>query len=724
MSRYSICLEAVMANLEYAKKKNINFSATLFDDSILFYTNIKISDATKKNIADNFGHTYQIFDEQSYDAMMTKIRATHPNGGTDFMMTFKFISMIPEISKGDIFFLSDGQNKHHLEKEHLDFLKQFKDRTTTMGIGYKGAYDERTLSQMSNTSETIEGNSSELIQQELMAKMADVTTESDIWRDIKIEFMAPLSSMNMGSLMNVSKITKEEYDAATYTTSKHSPNLVLENYNGYLLIKKNNNVTTIEPAVEKVIDMVNFVIDRSGSMADIVGGGGYSHGLGMPHGLAYNPYMGSPSPLAPAPPYYGGGAALGPSSGAYMYPGAPPSPHYMPASPTHGGLAAAAGSGGHANFDASTNDNQFALGAAAAGGGAAGGGAASAHNHGPEFMLDEESPDSETEEEVYVKYELKADSFKSYQRFILKFMNMNFKGQITYTDSDGNVQTHVLHDPANFTDIAKTDENANTFDVIKIACDMGAMMNSAYLIENKEKIGLFRALNKMIKTHNAFFDKMLASPIDDMILMEMLFYNKKHGTRLYFSTLTPGQANMGALMATSSSTAYRAQSAAATMSVGIGPTPSCSQPHTDEEYKPVNRDMSMCTVCYSEVRQYIFSCGHCYACEGCAEKLLMCTPKNKCSYCKQDVTSIRKLKMTDDQKNPEHFYKCITPECYNIAEIVSKCSPIDEEDQGYHLTYCKKCYRHVMKEAKKQKKAFLCFCGKEITKIKQNIYFN
>jgi hypothetical protein len=80
--------------------------------------------------------------------------------------------------------------------------------------------------------------------------------------------------------------------------------------------------------------------------------------------------------------------------------------------------------------------------------------------------------------------------------------------------------------------------------------------------------------------------------------------------------------------------------------------------------------------------------------------------------------------MTDDQKNINHYYKCISPECYNIAYIIAKCKPktSDNSDQGYHLTYCKKCFNGV-KNNKKLKNMRQCFCGETITIIHDNIYF-
>ena len=141
----------------------------------------------------------------------------------------------------------------------------------------------------------------------------------------------------------------------------------------------------------------------------------------------------------------------------------------------------------------------------------------------------------------------------------------------------------------------------------------------------------------------------------------------------------------------------------------------------------INYDMTLCTICYSDIRQYVFSCGHCYSCKDCAEKILISEPKNKCCYCKKDITWIRKITMSDDQKDTKHYFKCISNDCYNIASIVSECKLINSDDSGYHLTYCKKCYNNMVYKYKKIKKSDMnrrCFCGEDIVKIKDSIFFN
>jgi hypothetical protein len=202
--------------------------------------------------------------------------------------------------------------------------------------------------------------------------------------------------------------------------------------------------------------------------------------------------------------------------------------------------------------------------------------------------------------------------------------------------------------------------------------------------------------------------------------MEILFYNKKQGILLFESTISSSERNMNDLLNNASSGGgYKMFAAAATMSaVCPSRTPSSQAANYSQSEVHSKRDISMCTICYDEIREYIFSCGHCYACESCAEKVLHSDPKNNCSYCKKEVTWIRKIIMTDDQKNPDHLYKCISTDCYNMAIIVSKC------DEEHHLTYCSKCYTDIKKEFKKSKSTKLCFCNKEINKIVSNIYFS
>jgi len=181
---------------------------------------------------------------------------------------------------------------------------------------------------------------------------------------------------------------------------------------------------------------------------------------------------------------------------------------------------------------------------------------------------------------------------------------------------------------------------------------------------------------------------------------------------------------MDHLLRAASDGSSRQMSAAVTMSAVCGRSPSQPTSH-QEEISTINvgPDISMCTICCDEIREYVFSCGHCYSCHDCAEKLLASVPMNKCSYCKQDVTSIRKITMSDDQKNSEHYYKCITPDCFNVATTIASCPPINEDDSGYHLTHCNKCYANSIKNYKKMKQTHTCFCGNEIKEFKGNVKF-
>jgi len=179
---------------------------------------------------------------------------------------------------------------------------------------------------------------------------------------------------------------------------------------------------------------------------------------------------------------------------------------------------------------------------------------------------------------------------------------------------------------------------------------------------------------------------------------------------------------MDHLLRAASDGSSRQMSAAVTMSAVCGRSPSQPTSH-QEESNQVGPDISMCTICCDEIREYVFSCGHCYSCHDCAEKLLASVPMNKCSYCKQDVTSIRKITMSDDQKNSEHYYKCITSDCFNVATTIANCPPINEDDNGYHLTHCYKCYKSSIKNYKKMKQTQNCFCGNEIKEFKGNVKF-
>jgi len=58
MSRYSICKQTLLTNIEYAQKNNINIIICLFDNTVRLYTNIIITDESKIKINNNFVINY------------------------------------------------------------------------------------------------------------------------------------------------------------------------------------------------------------------------------------------------------------------------------------------------------------------------------------------------------------------------------------------------------------------------------------------------------------------------------------------------------------------------------------------------------------------------------------------------------------------------------------------------------------------------------------------
>jgi hypothetical protein len=238
---------------------------------------------------------------------------------------------------------------------------------------------------------------------------------------------------------------------------------------------------------------------------------------------------------------------------------------------------------------------------------------------------------------------------KSYQRIIFSSENLEFKAQIKWTDGDDTTKSMILHNMKKYNSI--TDPIINQS--IDIANTLGNYINIATVSNKDDNIGYFRNINQICKKHSKFFDDILENKIlTDFSLMELLFYNKKQGLILFNTTMTNSERNMHELLgAVSAGGGYKLLAATATMSAVCDRTPS-SQGGGEYE-APINRDISMCSICFDEIREYMFSCGHCYACKSCAEKALDSNPKNKCSYCKQDVTWIRKIKMTEDQKNNE-----------------------------------------------------------------------
>jgi hypothetical protein len=317
----------------------------------------------------------------------------------------------------------------------------------------------------------------------------------------------------------------------------------------------------------------------------------------------------------------------------------------------------------------------------------------------------------------FVKYTVNIPDMKTYQRIIFSASG-EFKGQISWLDYENKKNTMVLNDLTKYTKF----ENDNIYKAVEIGNKIGHYINLSSISSNDDQIGFFREINQVCKKNNKFIDEL---DINDFSLKEIVYYNRKHGMKLFNSTLTSAQKNINELIAaTSAGGGYKMLSATRTISATAGYTPSqggCGGAH-DDDHQPINRDISMCSICYSEIREYVFSCGHCYSCKDCAEKLLISAPKNKCSYCKTDVTWIRKITMTEDQKNKDHYFKCITKDCYNIASLVSKCDSLNEDDSGYHLTYCNKC-----SPANKHKKAKIvkkCFCEKDITMIVEKVFFN
>ena len=342
-----------------------------------------------------------------------------------------------------------------------------------------------------------------------------------------------------------------------------------------------------------------------------------------------------------------------------------------------------------------------------------------------DILLEDEASKTDSEEGVeYVKYTMNLLNMKYYQRVVYKVIDpTKFKAKIEWEDSKQNKFEMVLHDSTKYINV----DDSKIEKMIELANEIGHNINIASISSDDNNIGNFRKINSICNRNKDYLRELSSDKeIVDFSLSEILFYNKKHGLKLYYNTLSPGEVNIQELLQTTSCSASRMLSAAATMSVAVQRTPSSQPGHDEESNININRDMSMCTICYSEIREYVFSCGHCYACKDCAEKILISEPTNKCSYCKQNVTWIRKITMTETQKNKEHYFKCITEDCFNVACIVASCDKIKEidDDDGYHLTYCEKCFSHVKKTYKRIKKTHQCFCGKDILKIKENIYFN
>lgn len=627
-SRYKLVKEAMVLNTKYAKINNINIIILLFDTTVRIYTNMKISDESKSKIPS--GHT--IIDNLSYDDIIIYINDSKPRGGTDFLIPFQIFELINEFNSSSIFFLSDGHNNKPLTTQNNEYLNKFKDRITTLGIGKKHNFDHITLAKMSSTDTVIEGDSSEVIQNELLAKMSDATThEIDTWLNVEIVISGHQDDLKIGTMMIPELITEENFNKINVIPNTINSNLVIEKYNNTFIIKK-KNILVPKNDVTLTIDTICFFGDQSGSME----------------------------------------------------------------------------SSGDSTDESVSNTYNV--------------------NRLLDTIDENETKLSEDNINTHIKYTLKIPNMKHYQRILMTCSNPDkIKAYISWdsidkTTGESERKTMIINDPTLWTLI----DNEKINKIVSVTNELGHCINISNVSDKDDRIGNFRKIKKIFELNKDIFTLLDTEPIDDCSLTELLFFNKNHGMKLYNSTLTYGQRNVDHLLYSASSGGGRAVSAAVTMTASSSQTPSQQYHHEEENSNHMN--ISMCSICFSKIRQYLFSCGHCYACHECAEKLLISEPKNSCSYCKRTVTWIRKITMTDDQKNIDHYFKCISEDCYNIASIVTKCKPISNEDpdlnldQGYHLTYCNKCFKGV-KNNKKCKKMRQCFCGETITTIQDNIYF-
>lgn len=663
-TRYDICKETLICNTEYAKKKNINIAIFLFDNNATLYTNIKISDESKYLITTNYKKQYLLFDNTSYDNIIKAINLSHPSGGTDFLAPYELLDCIIEFKDAnEIFFLSDGENNTKLTAGNLGFIQKYKSKTTTMGIGHKETYDHETLSLISKTNDTVEGSTADIIQQELLSQMADGSDHDiDNWYNIKLTLIGSVDNFQIGSIMKAEKITEDVYKTTKFKSNVDNKSLVIENYNNNIVVKKLNSM--LESNINLKTDLLLFMVDQSGSMETDISSGSLkaSYSFGPIAPLSILTQVDSHSPDA-----------------SVIY-DVSDSEHYLP-------------------------EPAILLPSA-------------------DILLEEEANKTDSEEVVeYVKYTMNLLNMKYYQRVVYKVIDpTKFKAKIEWEDSKKNKFAMVLHDSIKYINV----DNSKIEKMIELANEIGHNINIASISSDDDNIGNFRKINSICNKNKDYF-KELSNDKDiiDFSLSEILFYNKKHGLKLYYNTLSPGELNIHDLLSATSDSASRMLSAAATMSVALQRTPSSQPPRENEANINICRDMSMCTICFNEIREYVFSCGHCYACKDCAEKVLISEPTNKCSYCKQNVSWIRKITMTENQKDKDHYFKCITEDCFNVACIVASCDKIkDIDDDGYHLTYCEKCFSHVKKAYKRVKKTHQCFCGKDILKIKENIYFN
>ena len=127
MSRYDVCKQTLLTNIQYAKQKNIPIVINLFDHSVRLYTNITFSSITKDKIKSNLDNLCVINDNLTYDQIMDEINTSQPMGSTNFLIPFEVLKCIDEIDdNSEIFFLSDGRNSNSLNDEDLNFLKSYK----------------------------------------------------------------------------------------------------------------------------------------------------------------------------------------------------------------------------------------------------------------------------------------------------------------------------------------------------------------------------------------------------------------------------------------------------------------------------------------------------------------------------------------------------------------------------------------------------------------------
>lgn len=625
-SRYNICKETLLTNIQYAKQKHLPILIILFDDCTKLYTNIKFCESTNKKLEKIKTKFDSINDNLSYDNIIEYINNSKPDGSTNFLVPFNIINCIDEYdNKSEIFFLSDGYNNCPLNDEQLLPISKYKDRIITMGIGSKANYDSSLMSKMAKNNDTIEGESSDIIQQELLAQMSDGEVTLDSWKNVEIIIMGKKSNLQIGSMMQLTSIPQEEYDQTEFKSTTDNNNLVLSiGQNNNIMISKKDIMHGTQ--VDMNVNQLIFFVDQSGSMETEIN---YQQ-------LDFQPSISKPLNL---------------------------------------------------------------------------GVQSTSHTNQEPNMIESE----------YIKCVYKIPNMKSYQRFIFGMETLEFKGVITWTDNDNNKQSMILTDMSKYTPIH--DPHVN--EAMNLANMIGHYINLATISNKDDKIGYFRKINQICKLNSKFFDDVTEKKLlTDYSLIELLFYNRKQAINLFESTLTFSQRNMEKLLeSVNSGGGHRMYAATATLSAVCGQTPSLLSPPTSQISGRINRDISTCLICFDNLREYIFSCGHCYACKTCAEKLLSEIPMNNCSYCKQAVTWIRKIALSEDQKNPEHYYKCISKDCFNIASVVSKCNDL-VDDTNYHLTYCSKCFKQNMREFKKSKISRKCFCNKEIKMIMENIFFN